>query len=218
MKIVELYGLSGAGKSTAAKEAKKLLTARGYSVLMMNEIYYRFYNNKKSLLRAIFNAPVFALCCLCFICSYGATKSNLKCFARIVIMKYIAKVQKKPFDFLLIDEGIIQFSPVTGGRRLKSNFITRCYLRQLQKLSASYNYIHAAVSVQTALKRLQQRHYQIEINRLCPEKQQQILETTLLNFQLLLAGCRGKCFSVNMEVGPKECGRALAEIMLKLGR
>lgn len=213
MQIFELYGLSGAGKSTMAESARKKLEADGYSVLMMNEVYYSKYNNIKTLIEAVRADFSFASACLSFIIDYGFNKNNLKCFMKITVMRFIAGLYGWEHDCLLIDEGIIQFSLVAGERALKNNKKTEKYIAELKKISEDYHYVYADISVDSSVKRVNERKRKIAVNSLDESQQRAVFEQTKKNFEVLLADTNASVSTVNTEESPEACADALYGII-----
>ena len=195
MRIFELFGAPGAGKSTLSKSAECLIETR-YKIWTRNELINTHPSKACKIydsFLAVLTDPFFAFTVYKFSMSYGLNLTNLTYATRLIKLDYLIQKKKKNAcsnDIILLDEGYIQhITSMPNDIKLKRTRNYYALIKQTKRKLNGAKFFYCEVNQDLAVERLIKRNqeFSTRISKLPHDQLKRNIAIRIDNLRQLIA-------------------------------
>jgi len=193
VKIIELTGLPGCGKTTLANDIKKnfpelnLLTsdvAYPNRKIFLNSTRFQFLIDLLNLKNVVINILI-----ILYILSYKIDRARVRrIITFITFNSWLIKQRNKESDgYLILDQGfIIMLTSVAHDVNIKQNFIFKRLIKELRKKFSDILFINCELDKQKVIKQIRRRNKKgHRFDSLSDESLQQMLDIRQNNLEIV---------------------------------
>ena len=219
MRIYEMVGCPGCGKSTACDIVTKRLRDEGQKVGNLADFYFQHRKGRKKfgmIFRILFNFANYPLYidAIRLKLKYGGKNGNWKYVGSLIFFMYeIVFVNKKEsFDILVLDEGIIQYtSSLFFSEKLPKAFSADPVFAHLKKRGINPVVLLCDIGLEENIKRLKGRNVKTRFSQIPDDRLGEIMQTRKENLEIISGGFK-HVHRVDMTATPE----VISDNMMKL--
>lgn len=166
MKVIELYGLPGSGKSTLSEELSNRLKGENLRIGYKSNIFAKYKNKKKinkiftNFLLLFYDLRLnFYL--ILFATQYGLfNRERVKRIRLLMLLNYLLSKESKRsyYDILILDEGFVQFiTSIPHEQRISNNSRIIKLTEHISNKNKQSYLIKCEINIDESLKRISNR-------------------------------------------------------------